>query len=98
MRKNYVDDSLNVLMVEAGLKGSKDSDPEMEDIEPTLGYDIPYGEPETPEPPKHQNSRNKPGMSKKTKGNAPEAGSDKMYQMTASPDGDGGTASQNAAA
>ena len=45
MRKNHIGDSLNVLMIEAGLKGSKDSDPEMEDIEPTLGYDMPYEEP-----------------------------------------------------
>jgi hypothetical protein len=77
MRKNHIDDSLNVLMVEAGLKAGKDS--EMEDIDPTLGMDTPYEDLGTPEAPEHQNSRNKPGMSKKTKGNAPDAGSDKMY-------------------
>ena len=96
MRKNHIDDSLNVLMVEAGLKAGKDS--EMEDIDPTLGMDTSYEEPGTPEVPEHQNSRNKPGMSKKTKGNAPEAGSDKMYQTLANSNGNGGNASENAAA
>ena len=109
IRKKHIDDSLNVLMVEAGLKGSKDSetDPEMEEINRMLGIDIPSEEAATDapaedraalEPPKQQNSRNKPGMSKKTKGNAPEAGSDKMYRAAANLDGDGGNASQNAAA
>jgi hypothetical protein len=96
MRKNHIDDSLNVLMVEAGLKGGKDS--EMEDIDPTLGMDTAYEEPGTPEAPEHENSRNKPGMSKKTKGNAPEAGSDKMYQAATNSDGNGRNASENAAA
>jgi hypothetical protein len=84
MRKNHIDDSLNVLMAEAGLKGSKDSetDPEMEEINRMLGLDITSEEAATdtaaedratPEPPEQQNSRNKPGMFKKTKENAPEA-------------------------
>jgi hypothetical protein len=109
MRKNHIDDSLNVLMAEAGLKGSKDSetDPEMEEINRMLGIDIPSEESATDtaaedraplEPPEQQNSRNKPGMCKKTKGNAPEAWSDKMYQTTTNLDADGGSASQNAAA
>ena len=109
IRKKHIDDSLNVLMVEAGLKGSKDSetDPEMEEINRMLGLDIPSEEAATdtpaedaapPEPPEQQDSRNKPGMSKKTKGNAPEAGSDKMYRAAANLDADGGNASQNAAA
>jgi hypothetical protein len=109
MRKNHIDDSLNVLMAEAGLKGGKDSeaDPEMEEINRMLGIDIPSEEAATdtaaedramPEPPEQQNSRNKPGMSKKTKGNTPEAGSDKMYQAATNLDGDGGNASEHAAA
>ena len=75
------------------MKGSKDSetDPEMEEINRMLGIDIPSEESATDtaaedraplEPPEQQNSRNKPGMCKKTKGNAPEAWSDKMYQTT----------------
>jgi hypothetical protein len=84
MRKNHIDDSLNVLMAEAGLKGSKDSDtdPEMEEINRMLGIDIPSEEPATDipsgpatvEPPEQQNSRNKPGMSMKTKGGKPDGG------------------------
>jgi hypothetical protein len=85
MRKNHIDDSLNVLMAEAGLKGSKDSetDPEMEEINRMLGLDIPSEEAATdtpaedratPEPPEQQNSRNKPGMSVKTKGGEPDGG------------------------
>jgi hypothetical protein len=99
MRKNHIDDSLNNLTVEAGLKGDKHSEMDAgpAGIEPTPGYDIPYREPEPPEPPKHQNSRNKPGMSMKTKVSAPEAGSDKMYQTTPNSDGDARNASQNAA-
>ena len=75
MRKNHIDDPLNDLMAEAGSKGSKDSemDAELADIEPTLGYDSPYEEPEAAGPPKQQNSRNKPGMSMKTKGGEPDA-------------------------
>jgi hypothetical protein len=74
MRKNHIDDSLNDLTAEAGLKGDKNSDMDAEPagIEPTPGYDIPYREPEPPEPPKHQNSRNKPGMFMKTKGGEPD--------------------------
>ena len=75
MRKNHIDDTLNDLMAEAGLKGDKNSemDAEPADIEPTLGYDSPSEEPEAAEPPKHQNSRNKPGMFMKTKGGEPDA-------------------------
>jgi hypothetical protein len=109
MRKNHIDDSLNVLMAEAGLKGSKESetDPEMEEINRMVGMDIPSEEAatDTPaeerapvEPPEDQNSRNKPGMSKKTKGNTPKAGSDKMYQTATNLDRDAGNASQNVAA
>jgi hypothetical protein len=108
IRKKHIDDSLNVLMAEAGLKGSKDSetDPEMEEINRMLGLDITSEEAatDTPaenraplEPPKQQNSRNKPGMSKKTKGNAPKAGSDKMYQTAKNLDATAGNASQNVA-
>jgi hypothetical protein len=80
-------------MVEAGLKGGKDS--EMEDIDPTLGMDTPYEEPGTPEAPEHENSRNKPGMSKKTKGNAPETESEPgTYQTTTNPEGNSGNASE----
>jgi hypothetical protein len=109
IRKKHIDDSLNVLMAEAGLKGSKDSetDPETEEINRMLDLDIPSEEPatDTPaedaaplEPPKHQNSRNKPGMSMKTKGGAPEARSDKMCQAHANVDADGANDSENAAA
>jgi hypothetical protein len=109
IRKKHIDDSLNVLMVEAGLKGSKDSetDPKMEEINRMLGIDIPSEEAAADAPakdraplapPEHQNSRNKPGISKKTKGNAPEAGSDKMYHAATKLDGDAGNASQNVAA
>jgi hypothetical protein len=75
MRKNHIDDPLNDLMVEAGLKGDKNSemDAERADIEPTPGYDSPSEEPEAAEPPKDQNSRNKPGMFMKTKGGEPDA-------------------------
>ena len=92
MRKNHIDDSLNVLMVEAGLKAGKDS--EMEDIDPTLGMDTPYEEPGTPEAPEHQNSRNKPGMSKKTKVNAPETETESEPEIcqTSTLEGDGGPA------
>jgi hypothetical protein len=105
IRKKHIDDSLNVLMVEAGLKGGKDSetDPEMEEINRMLGLDIPSEEPvaDTPakdaaplEPPKHQNSRNKPGMSMKTKDHSREreAGSEPGTDQPTTSDGDGGTA------
>jgi hypothetical protein len=105
MRKNHIDDSLNVLMAEAGLKGSKGSetDPEMEEINRMLGIDIPSEESATdtaaedratPEPPEQQNSRNKPGMFKKTKGNAPKADIDKMYQAAAIGDREQGRGSR----
>jgi hypothetical protein len=92
MRKNHVDDSLNVLMAEAGLKGSKDSetDPEMEEINRLLGLAIPSEEPETDissgpatvEPPEDQNSRNKPGMSMKAKGGEQDGGRGNREQGT----------------
>jgi hypothetical protein len=100
MRKNHIDDSLNDLTVEAGLKGDKNSDMDagLDDIKPTPGCDSPYGEPEPHEPPEQQNSRNKPGMSMKTKVNAPEAVGDKMYQTETDLAGNGGGASRSAAA
>jgi hypothetical protein len=95
MRKNHIDDSLNVLMVEAGLKAGKDS--EMEDIDPTLGMDTPYEEPGTPEAPEHENSRNKPGMSMKTKGGSPETETESEPEIcqTTTLDGDRGPAGLN---
>jgi hypothetical protein len=102
MRKNYLDDSMQELIVQTDLANG--DDPEMEDIEPTLEDDIP-SEGEIADsnrresaPAELQNTRNKPGMSMKTKGDSPEAGSDKMYQTAANSDADGGNASQNAAA
>jgi hypothetical protein len=75
-------------MAEAGLKGSKDSetDPETEEINRMLDLDIPSEEPATdtpaedaapPEPPKRQNSRNKPGMSMKTRDESRSRGVEK---------------------
>jgi hypothetical protein len=95
MRKNHIDDSLSVLMVEAGLKAGKDS--EMEDIDPTLGMDTPYEEPAAPEAPEHRNSRNKPGMSKKTKVSAPETGTESEPEIcqTSTLEGDRGPAGLN---
>jgi hypothetical protein len=96
MRKNFFDDSLNALTVRTNLGKRKDR--EMEDIDPTLGTDIPYEDPAALAPPELEKSRNKPGMSMKTKGNSPKAGGDKMYQPTTNLDGDGGNASRDAAA
>jgi hypothetical protein len=96
LRKQFFDDSLQTLTVRTNLHKRKDR--EMEDIDPTLGTDIPYEDPATLAPPELKKSRNKPGMSMKTKGNSPKAGSDKMYQPSTNLDGDGGNASRNAAA
>jgi hypothetical protein len=78
MRKNHIDDSMQELTVRTNLAEADEK--EMEDIEPTLGCDIPSQDPAI-EPPEPQNARNKPGMSMKTKGHSPKTGSDKMYQM-----------------
>jgi hypothetical protein len=101
MRKNHIDDSLNDLTVEAGLKGDKNSemDAGLDDIKPTPGCDSPYGEPETPEPAEHQNSRNKPGMSMKTKDGSRETGTEpQLYHTTTDADGGGGNAPKHDAA
>jgi hypothetical protein len=104
MRKNYLDDSMQELIVQTNLANG--DDPEMEDIEPTLGIDnssedqvtdIP-SVPATLEPPEPQNARNKPGMSMKTKGHSPKTGSDTMCQATTNLEADGGNASEHAAA
>jgi hypothetical protein len=105
IRKKHIDDSLNVLMVEAGLKGSKDSetDPEMEEINRMLGLDISSEEAATDTPaedraplapPEQQNSRNKPGMSMKIKGHSREtgAGGEPGTDQPTASDGDGGPA------
>jgi hypothetical protein len=91
MRKNHFDDSMQAQTVRTNL--DKGNDPEMEEINRMLGIDIPSEEaatdtpaedPAPPEPPEDQNLRNKPGMSKKTKGRSPETGSDPgTYQTTA---------------
>jgi len=74
MRKTYFDDSMQELIVRTNL--AKGDAPEMEDIEPTLGCDIPSEDP-TLEPPEPQNARNKPGMSMKTKGESRSRGVEK---------------------
>jgi hypothetical protein len=96
LRKQFLDDSLESLMVRTG--SDEGNDPEMEEIDPTLGTDIPYEDPASLAPPELKKSRNKPGMSMKTKDNSPKAGSDKMYQTTTNLDGKGGNASEGAAA
>jgi hypothetical protein len=89
MRKRFFDDSLESLMVRTG--SDEGNDPEMEDIDPMLGTDIPSEDPETLEAPELEKSRNKPGMSMKTKGGAPETGSEPgLYQTTTNLDGEGG--------
>src|SRR5208282_4489656 len=80
MRKNHFDDSMQAQIVRANV--DKGNDPEMEDIEPTLGSDIPSQAPATLEPPEPQNARNKPGMSMKTKGHEPDGGIGNREQGT----------------
>ena len=97
LRKLFLDDSLESLIVRTG--SDEGNDPEMEEIAPTLGIDIPSEDPATLAPPELQKSGNKPGMSMKTKGCSPKEGSEPgMYQTTTNLDGNGGNASRNAAA
>jgi hypothetical protein len=99
LRKQFFDDSLESLMVRTG--SDEGNDPEMEEIDPTLGTDISLEDLATLAPPELEKSRNKPGMSMKTKGRSPETetGSEPgTYQTTTNLDGDGGNASRNAAA
>jgi hypothetical protein len=68
----------------------------MEDIDPTLGIDIPYEAPETLKPPELEKSRNRTGMSKKTKDSSPETESRPgAYQTTTNLHGEGGNASEH---
>jgi hypothetical protein len=102
VRKQFIDDSLQSLIVRAASDEGNDpeNDPEMEDIDPTLGIHIPCEDPETLEPPEDQKSRNKTGMSMKTKGRSPETETEPepgTYQTATNLDGEGGNASRNAA-
>ncbi len=95
LRKQFLDDSLESLIVRTG--SDEGNDPEMEDIDPTLGIDIPYEAPETLEPPELEKSRNRTGMSKKTKDSSPETESEPgAYQTTTNLHGEGGNASEHA--
>jgi hypothetical protein len=78
MRKTCFDDSKQEPIVQTN--SANGDAPEMEDIEPTLGSDIPSegpardisSGPATLESPEPQNARNKPGMSMKTKDGEPD--------------------------
>jgi hypothetical protein len=100
LRKQFLDDSLQSLIVRTASDEGNDpeNDPEMEDIEPTLGIHIPYEDPGTLAPPELEKSGNKTGMSKKTKDSSPEIESEPgAYQTATNLDGEGGNASRNAA-
>ena len=94
LRKQFSDDNL---AVDAGC--DEGNDREMEEIARTLGIDISSDDLEPPDPPEHQKSRNKPGMSMKTKGHSPKTGSEPgMHQAATNSPSDGGNGSETAAA
>ena len=95
LRKQFLDDSLQSLIVRTGC--DEGNDPEMEEIARAVGTDIPSQDPETLEPPELEKSRNRTGMSKKTKDNSPETETEpRAYQTTTNLDGEGGNASEHA--
>jgi hypothetical protein len=95
MRKTCFDDSKQEPIVGANL--AKGDAPEMEDIEPTLEYDI-VSEIPTLEPPDPQNARNKPGMSMKTKSSRKMGSEPEIFQATTNLEDNGENASGNVAA
>ncbi len=95
LRKQFLDDSLQSLIVRTGW--DEGNDPEMDEVARAVGTDIPSEDPETLEPPELEKSRNKTGMFKKTKDSSPETESEPgAYQTTTNLDGEGGNASQHA--
>ena len=94
LRKQFSDDNL---AVDAGR--DEDNDREMQEIASSLEPDSSSDDWETPEPPEHQKSRNKPGMSVKTKSRSPKTGSEPgMHQAATNSPSGGGNSSETAAA